>query len=248
MEKASSNIGVSFVGTAFAQQNARSGSDAFDQSDRFVDGRIIRERRWENGVLESITLDPRSGNIIDRKFGSWDARDEALDLIKGDQGNWLAVIDGKKFKSVPLYKSNDFYYATLAPIDWIPNFRDSTLPAVHVPRGFVTTMGSVPQIFWSLLPPESHFIYASVVLDYLYWDQKTSREDANRIFREMLLELNATQSQVDVLYEAVKIFGQAAWDASAKSKANGEKRVVVRLPDDSSTTWKAWRSRSDTFK
>lgn len=247
LEKASGDS-LPFISAAFAHETGRTGAGSFEQTDRIVNGKLVRERRWENGVLEIITLDPRSGNIVDRKLSTWESSGRALSSSKGDQARWLAAVDQDTFGSVPLHRFGDSYYATLSPVEWQSNSSGADLPRVQVPRGFVTEMGSVPRVFWSVLRPESYFVYASIVHDYLYWEQRTSREVADRIFREMLLELKTPPSQVDLLYSTTRAFGQSAWDANARAKQGGERRVVARLPEGSRMTWQEWRARPEAFR
>jgi len=239
--------GIQLIGTAHAQESSRVGSGTFEQSDRIVDGKIVRERRWENGVLETFTLDPRTGNILDRKVSSWEGVSRSS-APTGDQAIWLAALEKQTFGSIPLHRFPDSVYALLTPVEWQPNSPAVRLPRVLVPRNFVSDLASVPRAFWSLLRPEPQFIYAAVIHDYLYWTQSTSREVADRVFREVLLELNTPQVQTEVLYNAARSFGQGAWDANARAKQAGEKRVVVRLPEDPRTTWREWRSSPEAFR
>lgn len=248
LEKTSFERTNSFIGTALADQPSRVGSGTFEQSDRIDGGTITRERRWENGVLEVFTLDSRTGNILNRKLSNWEGSVRASSSAVGDQARWLAALDKETFGSVPLYRFSDSaVYAILTPIEWHPNSTTVTLPRVLVPRNFVSDLSSVPRVFWSVFRPEPQFIYAAFIHDYLYWDQRTSREVADRIFREVLSDLNTPNMQIDLLYSAVRSFGQTAWDANAKAKLAGEKRVVARLPDKTHTTWQEWRSRPEAF-
>ena len=45
---------------------------------------------------------------------------------------------------------NPVYFLT-KPISWIPNDESITYGEVAVPKGFVTDLASIPQVFWSLL-------------------------------------------------------------------------------------------------
>ena len=44
----------------------------------------------------------------------------------------------------------------------------SEFNAVTVPKGFITDGASVPQILWSLLPPEGEYFRAAIIHDRLY--------------------------------------------------------------------------------
>lgn len=56
------------VAEAFAQPGGSpSGFGSYLTTDQLVDGIVVRERRWENGVLETLRLDPRTGKILRRE-------------------------------------------------------------------------------------------------------------------------------------------------------------------------------------
>jgi hypothetical protein len=57
----------SFMPVAVARElvNLR-GFGRYEQRDRVEDQRLVRERHWENGVIETLTLNPRTGDIVSR--------------------------------------------------------------------------------------------------------------------------------------------------------------------------------------
>ena len=52
---------------------------------------------------------------------------------------------------------------------------------------------------------------------------------------------------VQTLYNAVRANGKRVWDENAKKKAQGEKRILVRFPDDPRTSWSEWKKRPGVF-
>src|SRR4051812_29221534 len=50
---------------------------------------------------------------------------------------------------------------------------------VVVPAGFVTDFASTPRAIWAVLPPVGNYQLAAVVHDFLYWDQRCTREQAD---------------------------------------------------------------------
>ena len=53
---------------------------------------------------------------------------------------------------------------------------------ITIPKGFVTDLTSIPRFFWSAFPKSGPYMSAAILHDYLYWDQRCTREQADRIF------------------------------------------------------------------
>ena len=85
---------------------------------------------------------------------------------------------------------------------------------IKVPAGFDTDFASIPKFLW-FLPYWAKFSKASVLHDYLYRTQDRSRKEADLIFLEAMLvawrkhKLGNILAQIE--YQAVRIFGWAAW-------------------------------------
>src|SRR3954454_19309299 len=62
----------------------------------------------------------------------------------------------------------DYYYITI-DLDW--KDESGQLAPVSVPKGFVTDLASIPQLFCSILPPTGRYSYPAIVHDFLYWCQ-----------------------------------------------------------------------------
>lgn len=138
-------------------------------------------------------------------------------------------------------------YFLTAPISWTPNPGQERYEAVTVPPGFVTDFASIPRIFWSVLRPDGEYAYAAVVHDYLYWMQTRSREEADHIFKMAMEDFEIGAAKAGVIYNAVRLGGQAAWNGNAKKKAQGEKRILSQFPRDPRTKWSDWQRRQDVF-
>ena len=89
---------------------------------------------------------------------------------------------------------------------------------IVVPAGFVADFASTPRALWSVLPPTGRYQLAAVVHDFLYWDQGCTREQADAIFRVAMSESNVKPTERDVMWQAVRRFGQSAWNANAAAK------------------------------
>jgi hypothetical protein len=134
------------------------------------------------------------------------------------------------------------------PIGWKPDppFADRHKP-LEVPVGFVTDFASIPQVFWSLLPPDGEYTYPAIIHDYLYWTQERPREDADEIFKIGMQEFDVKASVVTAVYQAVRLAGGSAWNGNARLKSAGEKRILTKFPDDPRTNWADWKKRDDVF-
>lgn len=139
-------------------------------------------------------------------------------------------------------------YFLLKPISWRPNTDQAAkYNAVVVPTGFVTDFASIPRVFWSLLRPDGEYAYAAVIHDFLYWTQSGSREDADKILRFAMQDFGVGEATMTTIYDAVRIGGGSAWKENSKLKANGEKRVLRRFPDDPTIRWSDWKKNPDVF-
>lgn len=83
---------------------------------------------------------------------------------------------------------------------------------VRVPEGFVTDFASIPQAFWSILPPHGPYAAAAVVHDYLYKYHKYTRKRSDQIFLEGMKVLGVNWFVRGIMYNAVRWFGGSAWN------------------------------------
>lgn len=97
---------------------------------------------------------------------------------------------------------------------------------IVVPAGFVTDFASTPRALWSVIPPTGRYQLAAVVHDFLYWDQACVREQADAIFRVAMAESNVKPFERDLMWKAVRRFGQSAWDNNAAAKQAGKPRII----------------------
>lgn len=88
---------------------------------------------------------------------------------------------------------------------------------IEVPVGFVTDFASVPRLFWRIVPPWGAYSPAAVVHDYLYQNHLVSREEADRIFLELMTVLGVLPWKRKTMYWAVRIGGWVAWNASQEA-------------------------------
>ena len=117
---------------------------------------------------------------------------------------------------------------------------------VIVPRGFVSDLASIPeplQILRGRVPNSRRYINASLVHDYLYWRQDCTRAQADNIMSIAMMEAGVPALERRLVYEAVRRFGQAAWDGNRRARQSGLVRTVAP-PNDvvpPTGTWTEYR-------
>jgi len=73
-------------------------------------------------------------------------------------------------------------------------------------------------VLWSFIPRWGKYGNAAVIHDFLYWEQKLSKEEADRIFLEAMDVLEVTLLKRKLIYFAVKYFGRCVWNKNKKKK------------------------------
>jgi len=97
---------------------------------------------------------------------------------------------------------------------------EDSLEVIVVPVGFKTDFASIPQPFWSLLPPDGAYTGAAVVHDFLYAthkiDGKRTRKRCDQIFLEAMEVLDVPKWKRKIMYRAVRMFGWIGWNKKRK--------------------------------
>ena len=101
---------------------------------------------------------------------------------------------------------------------------------IDVPIGFITDFASVPRVLWWFIPKWGKYGNATVIHDYLYWDQHCCRKKADNIFRDGMVVLQVQNIRIFFLYWAVKLFGCMAWRKNRRMRNRGFKKVLKPLP------------------
>jgi len=96
------------------------------------------------------------------------------------------------------------------PLEYRVGGADST-EIITVPKGFKTDFASIPQIFWSLAPPDGKYTGAAIVHDYLYQKKVYSRKRSDQIFLEAMKVQKVSWWRRRLMYRAVRLFGWLAW-------------------------------------
>lgn len=173
------------------------------------------------------------------------AHEEEVAQIREDEKRGIFATLGPPPTLVP-FLDWDFYYLTQRPASWKPN-AGQNLESVMVPIGFVTDLASIPRVFWTALPPQGRYAYAAIIHDYLYWTQDRTRDEADEILKIAMQDAKVNSATVDIIYTAVRGAGQAAWNANKRLKAGGERRVLIKFPDNATVSWVDWKNQPDVF-
>ena len=97
------------------------------------------------------------------------------------------------------------------------------------PRGFITDLASIPEIFWNIYDRWGVYGPACVIHDRNYWEQDCTREEADNWLLEGMVNLNTPNLTRFNIYHAVRMFGGAAW--AERAKENKTTGYVKVLPD-----------------
>ena len=79
---------------------------------------------------------------------------------------------------------------------------------IHVEKGFVTDLASIPRIFWPILPPHGLYGKAAVLHDWCYRHHYRTKDFADRLFLEAMTVLGVPLWKRRIMYLAVKLFGR----------------------------------------
>jgi hypothetical protein len=108
-------------------------------------------------------------------------------------------------------------------------FEDDVLGLIKIPKYFITDLGSIPRIFWNIIPPEGPATLGYVVHDGLYGFHKEARGTLPPICSIEYSRLQADQALTRIMkllgvgwwaretvYTFLRPFGGTAWDNDAK--------------------------------
>ena len=100
---------------------------------------------------------------------------------------------------------------------------------VHlVKAGETTDLASIPRAFWNLYPPFGLYTGPATIHDSLYRKQYTDKATADHLFAEMMDCAKVDHRTRMILYDGVKLGGQAACDGHTK-EINDRKLTNIKL-------------------
>lgn len=94
--------------------------------------------------------------------------------------------------------------------------QDSVLGKIEVAEGFITDLGSIPRLFWNLVPPEGPATPAYLIHDWLYSRQNCTRQQADDFLLRFMTVLRVNYFTRYVIYWNLRAFGWSAWNSDRK--------------------------------
>lgn len=91
---------------------------------------------------------------------------------------------------------------------------------IEVPAGFFTDLGSVPRIFWNIIPPIGKPLRSFVLHDFCYFSQIYTRLKSDNILLESMGVAGVGFIKRWTIYLAVRAGGWIPWRSHAKEKEN----------------------------
>lgn len=134
------------------------------------------------------------------------------------------------------------YWVTLEDMDYRVG---STTSVITVKKGFVTDFASIPQpLRFFGLSPYGRYSRAAVLHDFLYWDQRCTKDQSDRLFAIAMRESGVGPMTVWFFYNGVHLGGAGAWRDNAEQRRAGLPRFVpdgYLKPDDPNLDWPTYR-------
>jgi len=115
--------------------------------------------------------------------------------------------------------------------------------SIVVPQGFTTDFASVPRPLWVVFPKWGKYGNAAVIHDFLYFDQATTRKEADDILLEAMGVLDVSVWQKWPIYWGVRLFGFVAWFMNAGKKGLGYSKVADVAPAKATDLPLHWKTR-----
>lgn len=148
-----------------------------------------------------------------------------LDILEvsplGDGKNWI-LRDGFYYEYRDIRKGSDY--------------------RIEVPPKFMTDYASTPRCLWWFIKPWGKHGMATVIHDWLYWEQKLpgwddfQRKDAEEIFHRCLIDSRVGALKARLMYLAVKWFAGRTWNGNKRKRAEGWNRIAARWPENAFDT------------
>lgn len=98
---------------------------------------------------------------------------------------------------------------------------DDVLGKIEIPQGFISDLGSIPRIFWNIIPPEGPATAGYLIHDWLYAKQFCSRYDADNCLLRLMTLLGIGYFVRYAVYWNLRAFGWKAWADDANKMGGG---------------------------
>jgi hypothetical protein len=137
-----------------------------------------------------------------------------------------AIFQAKTTPRLQLFQGDGLNFMLVDPL---PYEIIRTKETIEVPAGFVTDFASVPWYARAFINVLGRHSIPAIVHDYLYWEQRCTREQADELLREGMIEYKSSWLDEVAVFYAVKYGANGAWKQNAADKKSGLMKV---LPED----------------
>jgi hypothetical protein len=105
---------------------------------------------------------------------------------------------------------------------------------IEVPPDFVTDFASIPRLIWPIMPRWGTYGWAAVIHDFLYWDQRLTRREADDVFLDVMKASAVPTWQKIPIYRAVRQWGWWAWKRNEQNPQNARRN---NFPSEQISRW-----------
>ena len=109
---------------------------------------------------------------------------------------------------------------------------------IVIPKGFECDLASIPKCFQWFIPKRGKDIDVSLVHDYLYSEHSAydiNREEADAIFRRLLINAGMSTTKANIIHKSVRLFGESHYSekklcgiVTVERKALIDKRPIYK--------------------
>lgn len=94
----------------------------------------------------------------------------------------------------------------LEPVPFVLNGEEYVVPKGYLSNGF-----SCPRFLWTIISPaiDHRTLKSACVHDWLYENHVCTRDEADHLFLEMLIEAGMSRQKACTIYLAVRFFGES---------------------------------------
>lgn len=139
---------------------------------------------------------------------------------------------------------DDRYTMLTEPLVWRIG---KTRQQIVVPAGFVSDYASIPPGISAFIGRRGRHSRAAIVHDYLYWSQKCTRTQADRLMLIGMREMDVAAFQRWIIYTGVDWGGSFAWNKNRRLNDEGEIRIIPAARR-SGFGFQAWPTYRETLE
>jgi len=122
-------------------------------------------------------------------------------------------------KSYFITRPAEIYFSPIPDsVDWVLRgegllyYSETLDKEIKVEPNFITDLASVPRALWWLYPPSGKYDLATVLHDWLYWEQTCTFEQANDVLYESMLVCGCLPRDAAAFRFACLHGSRGAWD------------------------------------